>query len=231
MPRLLAIALACAGLAAAAPAPAATRHAATDWRRVAAVTPEGGVRIGNPAARVRLVEYASFTCPHCGAFAREAWPQLRDAYIRTGRLSLEFRPALRDGADMMAALTAYCGGPTRFLGTALALFGAQQTWLAAAANWADQHQGQDLSGEGAMAALASAAGLTAIANRNGIATDRYDQCLTDPAARARLAAVAGDAWDVRKIGGTPAFYLNDDKLEGVYGWAALEPRLKAAIAG
>lgn len=216
--------------AAAAPHRAA-RHAPSDWTRLAVMTPEGGIRFGNPAAKVRLVEYGSFTCPHCAAFAQEAFPQIRDRYVRTGKLSFEFRPALRDAADMMAGLTAYCGGPDRFYGTALALFTQQKTWLDAASTWAQAHDGQNLEGEGALAAFAQGAGLTALAAKNGIPAAQYDQCLADPAARAKLAQVAGDAWNVRQIGGTPAFYLNDDKLDAVYGWAALETRLKAALQG
>jgi protein-disulfide isomerase len=218
-----------------APATAAprkpARHTTSDWARTATMTPEGGIRIGNPAARVRLVEYGSFTCPHCAAFAKEAFVPLRDRYVRTGKMSFEFRPALRDGVDMMAALTAYCGGPAHFFGIADALYVQQESWMNAAAEWAQAHQAENVEGEGAMAALAQGAGLTAIAGKAGIAQPRYDQCLADPAARERLAKIAGDAWNVRQIGGTPAFYLNDDKLDGVYGWASLEPRLKAAIAG
>ncbi|HEX2762279.1 MAG TPA: thioredoxin domain-containing protein, partial [Allosphingosinicella sp.] len=43
---------------------------ARDWTRTVVATPEGGFRMGNPAARVKLVEYGSLTCGHCAAFSR-----------------------------------------------------------------------------------------------------------------------------------------------------------------
>ena len=39
------------------------------WTEIVSETPEGGYRMGNPDAPVKLVEYASITCPHCGEFA------------------------------------------------------------------------------------------------------------------------------------------------------------------
>ena len=55
------------------------RPPVSDWTHAVALTPEGGVRMGNPAARVRLVEFSSFTCPHCAAFASEGLPALAEA--------------------------------------------------------------------------------------------------------------------------------------------------------
>ena len=45
---------------------------AQDWTRVAARTPEGGFRMGNPGAPVKVVEYLSLTCPHCAMRAAPA---------------------------------------------------------------------------------------------------------------------------------------------------------------
>ncbi len=47
--------------------------------------------IGDANARVHLVEYASLTCPHCAAFHRDVWPQLKANYIDTGKLRFTFR--------------------------------------------------------------------------------------------------------------------------------------------
>ncbi|MEO8619159.1 MAG: thioredoxin domain-containing protein, partial [Sphingomicrobium sp.] len=42
---------------------------ATDWSKTVAATPEGGIVMGNPKAKVTLVEYGSLTCSHCKHFA------------------------------------------------------------------------------------------------------------------------------------------------------------------
>src|SRR5207237_2794614 len=71
--------------------PAAHPTVVRDWTRIAVRTPEG-VRIGNPAAQVKLVEYGSITCPHCAAFANQGGTAGLDRHVRTGRVSGEYRP-------------------------------------------------------------------------------------------------------------------------------------------
>ena len=222
--------LACvpATLADARPSP---RRAAVDWTSVAVATPDGGIRIGNPAAKVQLVEYGSFTCPHCAAFAKEAFPAIRDRYVRTGRVTFEFRAALRDGGDLVAAIVTRCAGPTRFLGTALVVFDAQSDWEQRAIDYGQKTSppGASTPPETMLGGLAQGSGLAALAARRGIAPAQLTRCFGDGALRDTLTKAANEAWNVRQIGATPSFYLNGDKLEGVYGWAALEPNLIAAL--
>ena len=92
----------------------AAAAAPRDWRATVTRTPTGAHLIGNPAARVKLVEYASYTCGHCGHFAAASAPVLKDRMIRSGSTSLEFRHLIRDGADLAAAVLARCGGPKAF---------------------------------------------------------------------------------------------------------------------
>ena len=63
MTRLLTALLALLALALPAAA-SAQRPAQRDWTQVVTGTPEGGFRMGNPAAPVRVVEFLSLTCPH-----------------------------------------------------------------------------------------------------------------------------------------------------------------------
>ena len=74
-------------------APAANRRkpAPRDWSRTVAATPEGGFRMGNPNAKVKLVEYGSLACPHCRHFEETGYKPLVQQYVRTGRVSYEFR--------------------------------------------------------------------------------------------------------------------------------------------
>ena len=88
-----------------APAPspaanvAATAPGGRDWANVVTRTAETGYRMGNPVAPVQLVEFGSRTCPHCAAFAASGMQPLVDKYVRTGKVSYEFRDWLRDGGD------------------------------------------------------------------------------------------------------------------------------------
>ena len=39
-----------------------------DWSTIVTKTAEGGFVMGNPNAKVKLVEFGSMTCPHCAEF-------------------------------------------------------------------------------------------------------------------------------------------------------------------
>jgi protein-disulfide isomerase len=47
--------------------------------------------LGNPDARVTIVEFSDFQCPYCGKFALETFPQLKKEYIDTGKARFVFR--------------------------------------------------------------------------------------------------------------------------------------------
>src|SRR3569623_3737514 len=95
-------ALAAVLLAAAPMAMAAPAH---NWLATAAVTP-GGHRWGNPDAPTKLMEFVSYTCPHCGHFFKEADGAIKVAYVQPGKVSVEVRHVIRDPADCAAVLLA-----------------------------------------------------------------------------------------------------------------------------
>ena len=66
-------------------APAAVAApAGQNWVDTVTATPEGGFRMGNPNAKVKLVEYASLTCSHCAHFHTQILPDLKKKWIDTG---------------------------------------------------------------------------------------------------------------------------------------------------
>src|SRR5437763_2494485 len=100
-----------------------------DWTHVVAATPAGGVVLGNPKAKVKLVEYGSLTCPHCRAFDQEGVPTLLGKYVKPGQVSWEFRNYVRDAADVTAALIARCSGARSFFPLVRALYKDQPVWF------------------------------------------------------------------------------------------------------
>ena len=82
--------------------------APTNWLDTVVATPQGGFRQGNPDAKVKLLEFGSLTCSHCGAFAHEGVPELRAKYIATGKVSYEYRPFLLNGVDFAPSLLVRC---------------------------------------------------------------------------------------------------------------------------
>jgi len=54
------------------------------------------VYYGNKGALVHIVQYYSFTCPHCIALFRKQFQQIKDRYINTGKVSWVFHPVPMD---------------------------------------------------------------------------------------------------------------------------------------
>jgi protein-disulfide isomerase len=224
-----ALALILASLAAAGPAAAQPRRAAApaaDWSRTVVATPEGGFRMGNPAAGVRLVEYGSLTCGHCAAFAREGMVPLVGSYVKSGKVSYEYRNLILNGLDVAASLVARCGGPARFFPVADTFYATQPQWMGglSAMTAAQKAQLNALPEGQRLGRLAEIVGLTGIAARHGIAPVQAKRCLADPAALDRLGKMA-EAAGAQGVQGTPTFFLNGANI-GTHSWATLEPILR-----
>lgn len=207
---------------------AATRPVHHDWNGTVSRTPAGAYVIGNPKAKVKLVEYLSMTCGHCAHFAEQAWGPLRADYIGKGLVSLEVRHAIRDGLDLTASMLARCAGPAGYLGATEAVFAKQAEWAQRAGSFAGEGLENKPINE-RMIAMAKGAGLDALFAARGMPAPRIAACLSNGAEQKILAGMAAEAWAERKIPGTPAFLINDMLQADVSNWEALEPKLKAAL--
>ena len=70
----------------------------------------GEIYKGEASAKVAIIEYADFQCPFCRRFESQVYPNLRDSYIRTGKLKYYHRDmplAFHQGA-MPAARAVHC---------------------------------------------------------------------------------------------------------------------------
>jgi protein-disulfide isomerase len=228
---LAAMALGSALPLAAATKPAARPAAARDWTSTVTMTPAGAYVLGNPQAKVRLIEYLSMTCTHCAAFTGESLKPLTDTYVRKGQVSIEVRHAIRDSLDVAASLLARCGGPKTFFANTEAVLGAQEQWLRAAVVFQEQDQGAagKLPLPQALAAFAHGAGLDRIMAARGLPAARANTCLANKVEQDRLVGMAKEAWSTRSIPGTPAFLINGTLVQGASSWAALEPKVREAL--
>lgn len=204
--------------------------AAPNWAGSARTQPNGAYVLGNPAARVKLVEYLSYTCGHCAHFSEESKAPLRDAYVAKGLVSVEMRNAVRDRFDFAAALLARCGGASRFRGNSEALFAAQPVWLGKAQAFEAENSARlaNASINDSLKLIARGVGLDAVMKARGFTSVQIDACLTSKADQDAVAAMANEAWNVRKIRGTPSFMINGAVVDGVGSWTGLEPLLKSA---
>ena len=100
----------------------------------AAAVATGGIEdmiLGDPNAPITMIEYASYTCPHCGSFHQNTYPQLKADYIDTGKVKFIFREVYFDRFGLWASMVARCGGQDRFFGITDLMFKTQGDWTRA----------------------------------------------------------------------------------------------------
>ncbi|MCC6481680.1 MAG: thioredoxin domain-containing protein [Sphingomonadaceae bacterium] len=210
--------------------PAAVQAApAKDWSRTVTLTKEGAHLIGNPAAKTRLVEYVSYTCPHCAHFVAEGTAPLKAGWVAKGLVAVEVRHLVRDRYDLVAALLARCGGAAQFPGHHEALFAAQQSWMekAMALEGNPPDYPATMSQSARMADTASRIGLVALMAKRGIIPQRSRACLADIKAQESVLAMTRRATQEDHVTGPPSFIL-DGALTDAHDWASLRPLLPTA---
>lgn len=201
-----------------------------DWTKMVVETPEGGYLMGNPNADVKVVEYGSLTCPHCAEFAEKGAPNLINDYVKTGRVSYEFRNYLRDGLDMSLALIARCAEPDRFFPLIDTIYKNQKEIFerAQAHSEAEMQAAANRPGIG----YAELAGLPQWAAQQGIPSSKSAQCLTNQAQMDKLIQGSTDATtQYPDFAGTPTFILNGSLLKQTATWDKLEPAIRDALGG
>jgi protein-disulfide isomerase len=198
-----------------------------DWTQTIVRTPEGGFRMGNPAAPVKVIEYLSLTCPHCAEFAAEGGERLFQTYVRNGRVSIEYRNYTLNGYDLAAAFLSRCASPREYFNMTHYLLGHQPQWMGRiqALTVAQRAELRAMTPIQAMQRIAGLLGLDAIAARHGITPARQRACLADQAALDRIAQAMQAGQREHNVGGTPTFVING-RVVGTHHWAEIEPLLR-----
>ena len=146
--------------------------------------------MGPADAKVEVIEYASFTCPHCRDFHTEVWPKLKAEYIDTGKIRFTYREVYFDKYGLWAAIIARCGGEMRYFGIADMVFDQQQDWAA--------------SDDAAVVVE----NLKRIGRTAGMDDATMDACLKDGAQAEALVAHYQENATADGLEGTPSFKIN-----------------------
>lgn len=167
--------------------------------------------LGDPDAAVTVIEYGSFTCPHCAAFSNDVFPLLKAEYIDTGKIKFVYREVYFDRLGLWAGMLARCEGGLRYFGIADLLFANQ-------ADWASKESPKEIVD--AMYALGRQTGLT---------DAQMETCIQDQPMAEALVAEFQKNFEADGIEGTPTFMLNGTKFSNM-PWDEFKGELDKLLA-
>ena len=167
--------------------------------------------LGDSNAKVKVVEYASATCPHCARFNADVFPAFKAKYIDTGKVHYTFKEFLTPPNDVAAAsfLLARCAGKDKYFTVVDSVFRSQEQMFGGAETPRDV--------------------LLRIAQSAGMTEQQFNACVGDEAALKALNARVEKAMRTDKINSTPTFVINGKTVkEGEISLAELDAAIAAA---
>lgn len=164
---------------------------------------------GDAEAPIEVIEYASFTCPHCASFHKNVYPMLKSEYIDTGKVKFVLREVYFDQFGLAAGLLARCGGDIRYYGIVDLLFEKQSEWV--------QGEGDQI-----------VQNLYRIGRQAGLENDAMQACLQDRELSAALVEDYRLKAGRDEVSATPSFVINGDKVANE-GWDALKTLLDSKL--
>ena len=166
--------------------------------------------LGRADAPVTIVEYASFTCPHCAHFHADILPELKKAYIETGKARLVYRDFPLDRYALAASVVARCAAGNRYFGFVDLLYREQPRWSSA---------------KNPVAALG---GLAMLA---GISRKKLETCLGDEGVHKAVLQQHLTASQKYKVSSTPTLIVNGAKYGGGLTLEQLRAVVDAILSG
>lgn len=146
---------------------------------------------GNKEAPISVLEVFSLTCPHCSNFYASVFPDIKRDYIDTGKVFWIKRSFAMDAQSFKGTILLSCVDPEKRESYLKILLDKQS-------NWAYQENYQDI--------------LANIANLGGMSKKEFDSCVSDINRQKIINEENIKLKNQLKIEGTPAFYINQEKL-------------------
>ncbi|MBO9423837.1 thioredoxin domain-containing protein [Labrenzia sp. R4_1] len=177
------------GLASAAPAWAQS----VDEDELLKPGPLGDKILGDEAAPVTIIEYASMTCGHCANFHKRTWPDLKKDYIETGKVRFVFREFPLDPVASAAFMLARCAPQEKYFDIVDIMFEEQRAW----AFTDNPYQS-----------------LLDFSKQIGFTQESFEECLTNQGLLDAVNAVRERGANEFGVNSTPTFFINGEKHSG-----------------
>ena len=167
------------------------------------------IALGKPDAKITIIEYFSMTCSHCATFEIETLPELRKAWIDTGKARFVFRDFPLDPVALLAAQLGRClaadKGAETYARFVELLMKGQMTWAVSK----DPYQS-----------------LAASARLAGMSKDRIETCAQDKKLEDGILQGQLDAQKKYGIRSTPSFVVNGKLYSGSMTFEQFDKVLK-----
>ncbi len=166
--------------------------------------------LGPEDARVTVMEYASFTCPHCATFHEGPFKELKAEYIDTDKVRFVYRDVYFDRFGLWASMVARCDGGEKFFGISDMLYERQREWT-----------------QGEPAAIAD--NLRRIGKLAGLEAETVEACLNDRDKAQALVAWYQQNAEADGVNSTPTLFVNGTKYPNM-AYDDLKAIIDAALA-
>lgn len=151
------------------------------------------IPMGDPNAPITLIEYASYTCPHCANFHDTVFGKLKTEYIDTGKVKFIHREVYFDKYGLWAGLIAQCGGAPKYHALSGMIYETQKEWI----------------GDGKDATIAD--NLRKIGLKSGLSKEQIDACMADQARMGAMIATYQKNATADEINSTPTLVIDGVK--------------------
>ncbi len=201
------------------------------WTDTVTKTAEGGYSIGNPNAKVKLIEYLAVTCSHCADFEETGYPELINDFVNKGTVNLEIRNFLLTPYDIPISILTRCSDEAAYLPLTRKFYQNQREYLTKlqSIDPAKMEGIIKLPDNQRFNAMAQEMGILELFKESGVSDDQAKACLSNPDNAKQLIAMTEKAAKELKVAGTPTFFLNGTILEDM-NWPRLKVKLKEAGA-
>ena len=170
----------------------------------------GDMALGAKDAPVTIIEYASMTCPHCAAFTKDVFPQIKTAYIDTGKVRFIFREFPLDQVALAASELARC----------VAKDDSQKYFAIVDILFKQQN---DLASD----ALGT---INRVGKQAGFSEQMIKDCVQgDPKIQKGILDVREHAYKTLKVNSTPFFFVNGTPVKGETSFDAFEKMIKPLL--
>ena len=157
--------------------------------------------LGDAKAPIKVIEYASMTCPHCAAFHNNTYHALKEKYVDTGKVLFAFREFPLDPVAATVSVIARCAPDDQYFNVLDVFFKTQAQWR---------------TGDNPLP------GIVEIAKQVGFTQQSLDQCLQNQEVIDGVNAIRKHAIETMKVEATPTFFINGKKISGALSLDAME---------